>query len=98
MDADALAPDVVEAFAASEAWWTRMNISLIAAPTYEVASEGANEVVTVDTGDVDLIVSRAAVIVCPPMVHVPYTVPTSPSGRTRLQPPVGVNTDLGSVE
>lgn len=80
LDADALSPDVVEAIVVPEAWWTRMNMSLIATPTYEVASEGANEVVTVDSGVVPVIVSRAPVIVCPPMVHVPKTVPTSPSG------------------
>jgi len=90
--------DAAEAIAISEAWWTRMNMSLNATPTYEVASEGANEVVTVDSGDVAVIVSRPPVIVCPPMVHVPFTVPTSPSGMMSSQPPVGVKTELGSVE
>jgi hypothetical protein len=79
--ADAVdAVEVVEAIALSEAWWTRMNMSLSATPTYEVAFEGANDVVTIDCGVVAVIVSRPPVIVCPPMVHIPYTVPTSPSG------------------
>jgi hypothetical protein len=90
--------DAIEAIALSEAWWTRMNMSLTATPTYEVASEGANDVVTVDSGDVAVIVSRPSVTVCPPMVHVPYTVPRSPSGKLKSQPPVGVKTELGSVE
>jgi hypothetical protein len=97
--ADAVdAVEVVEAIALSEAWWTRMNMSLSATPTYEVASEGANDVVTVDCGVVAVIVSRPPVIVCPPMVHIPYTVPTSPSGMVSSQPLVGVKTEFGSVE
>jgi hypothetical protein len=46
-------------------------MSLTATPTYEVAFEGANEVVTVDSGDVAVIVYRSPVIVSPLMVHVP---------------------------
>jgi hypothetical protein len=75
-----------------------MNMSLTATPTYEVASEGGNEVVTVDSGAVAVIVSRPPVMVCPAMVHVPFTMPTSPSGRSLSQPKVGVKTELGSVE
>jgi len=80
LDADVLCPDAVEAFMVSEAWWTRMNMSLNATPTYEVASEGAIEVVIVCSGAVAVTVSRAPVSVCPPMVHVPNMVPMSPVG------------------
>jgi hypothetical protein len=67
-----------------------MYASLTATPTYEVASDGANEVVPVNYGDVAVKVSRPPVTVSPPMVHVPYTVPMSPSGGMILQPLVGV--------
>lgn len=90
--------DAAEAAAVSEAWWTRMNISLTATPTYAVASEGANETVSVDSGDVPVMLSMALVIVPSPMVHVPYTLPTSLWGKITLQPLVGVKTELGSVE
>jgi len=54
--------------------------------------------VTVDIGDVAVIVSRPSVIVCPSMVHVPFNMPMSVLGKMRSQPLVGVNTELGSVE
>ena len=75
---EVLDADAVEATAVSEAWWTRVNMSLTATPTYEVASEGAKVVITVCSGNVPVIVSTAPVIVCPSMVHVPFTIPTSP--------------------
>jgi hypothetical protein len=90
--------EAVEAPTVSDAWWTRTNMSLTATPTYEVASEGANEVVTVINGDVAVIVFRSPVIVSPLMVHVPSTTPTSSLGITSSQPPVGVKTELWSVE
>ena len=72
--------DAVGAVVVSEAWWTRRNMSLTATPTNEVACEGENEVVTIDIGVVPVIVSKIPVIICPPIVHVPNTVPISPSG------------------
>lgn len=67
-----------------------MNISVAATPTNEVASEGANTVDLVEIGVVAVMVSSPAVTVCPPMVHVPNTVPMSPLGMIRWQPAVGV--------
>lgn len=82
--------DAAPPFPVSEAWWTKMNISVAATPTYEVASEGANTVVLVEIGVVAVMVSSSAVTVCPPMVHVPNTAPTSSLGMIRSQPTVGV--------
>ena len=90
--------DGVKAVTVSEAWWTRIYKPSTATPTYELASEGANDVVIVDSGVVAVMVSRPPVIVCPPMVHVPLTVPRSPSGKTFPQPTVGVKAELGSAE
>lgn len=90
--------DAVEAVTVSEAWWTNMYKPSTATPTYELTSDGANDVVTVDTGVVAVMVNRPPVIVCPPMVQVPLTVPMSPSGMIFPQPPVGVKTEFGSVE
>jgi hypothetical protein len=78
LEAEAPVTEASEALATSEAWWTKMNMSLIATPIYEVASEGAKEVVIVDSGDVAAIVSRSPVTVCSPKVHVPDTMPKSP--------------------
>lgn len=91
--------DAVDAVdAVSEAWWTRMNISLTATPTSVVASVGANEVVLVDIGIVPVIISRLPVIVTPPIVHVPDTGFRSRPGKRRWQPAVGVKVELGSTE
>jgi hypothetical protein len=90
--------DAVEAVTVSEAWWTRINMPEIATPMYELASEGANDVVSDENGVVAVMVIRPPVIVCPPRVHVPLTVPRSPSGIICAQPPVGVKAELGSVE
>jgi hypothetical protein len=90
--------DAAEPVAVSEAWWTSKNISVYATPMSELASEGAFEIVSVNTGVVPVIVPMAAVIVWVPTVHVPYTLPTSLVGIKALQPLVGVKTELGNVE
>ena len=72
--------DVLDAFAVSEVWYTKVDMSLTATPTYEVAAEGANEVDTVGNGDVPVIVSRAPVVFSPLMVHVLSIILISPSG------------------
>lgn len=69
-----------EAIVASEAWCTKRYMFSTATPTNLVASPGENVVVDVDIGAVPVIEIRAPVIACPPIVHVPETVPTSTGG------------------
>ena len=75
-----------------------MNMSSTATPIYEVALEGAKEVVTVNCGDLGVSVSKNPVIVSPPIVHVPETLPTSLSGTASLHPLVAVNAAVGRAE